>query len=83
MDTQQWLARLADDLQVDDVPLDDAAIRDLLELTREVAHGVERVAGPLSAFLVGVAVGRGANVAVATQSALALLDDPSPADTQD
>ena len=83
MDAQQWLARLADDLQVDDDPLDDAAIRDLLDLTREVAHGVERIAGPLTTFLVGIAVGRGAHVAVAVESALALLDDPQPGGTQD
>jgi hypothetical protein len=33
----------------------------VLDLTREVAHGVSRPAAPLSAFLLGVAVGSGAN----------------------
>jgi fructoselysine-6-P-deglycase FrlB-like protein len=78
MDMTQWLTTLSAELGTDDVGLDDAAIRDLLELTREAAHGVERIAGPLTTFLVGVAVGRGANVAVATEAALALLEEPAP-----
>jgi fructoselysine-6-P-deglycase FrlB-like protein len=78
MDTTQWLTRLAAELGTDDVPLDEAAIRDLLDLTREAAHGVERIAGPLTTFLVGVAVGRGADVAVATEAAMALLEEPAP-----
>jgi hypothetical protein len=79
MDMTQWLSRLGAELGTDDLPLDEAAITDLLDLTREAAHGVERVAGPLTTFLVGVAVGRGANVAVAVEAARALLDDPAPA----
>ena len=78
MDLPQWLSRLGAELGTDDVPLDDAAIRDLLDLTREAAHGVERIAGPLTTFLVGVAVGRGADVNVVTQAASALLDEPAP-----
>ncbi len=83
MDLQQWLTRLAAELGIDDVTLDDAAVRDLLDLTREVAHGVERVGGPLSTFLVGVAVGRGAGLGAATEAATALLDEPAPAPPQD
>ncbi|GGM18258.1 DUF6457 domain-containing protein [Nakamurella endophytica] len=49
-----------------------AALRDeLLDLTRDVAHGVTRVAGPLTTYLVGVAVGRGA----APSTALAAVSD--------
>jgi uncharacterized protein DUF6457 len=33
--------------------------RAILDLAREVAHGVDRPAAPLTAFLVGVAVGQG------------------------
>ena len=77
MDMTQWLARLGAELGTDDVALDDAAVTDLLDLTREAAHGVERVAGPLTTFLVGVAVGRGADVAVAVEAARALLEDPA------
>ena len=82
MDLTQWLTRLAAELGADDVPLDEAAVRDLLDLTREAAHTVERVAGPLTTFLVGVAVGRGAGVAEATEAATALLEEPAPAADQ-
>jgi hypothetical protein len=82
MDVTQWLTRLGAELGTDDVPLDEAAIRELLDLTREVAHGVERIAGPLTTFLVGVAVGRGATVAVATEAATALLEEPAPVQDQ-
>jgi hypothetical protein len=78
MDMTQWLSRLGAGLGIDDVALDEAAITDLLDLTREAAHGVERVAGPLTTFLVGVAVGRGSSVAAAVEAAQALLEVPAP-----
>ncbi|MGI3782780.1 MAG: DUF6457 domain-containing protein [Janthinobacterium lividum] len=78
MDMTQWLTRLGAELGTDDVALDEAAITALLDLTREAAHGVERVAGPLTTFLVGVAVGRGADLAAAVEAALALLEEPAP-----
>ena len=78
MDLTQWLARLGAELGTDDVQLDDAAVTELLDLTREVAHGVERVAGPLTTFLVGVAVGRGADLSATVEAATALLDEPAP-----
>jgi hypothetical protein len=78
MDLTQWLTRLSAALGTDDVRLDEGTIKDLLDLTREAAHGVERVAGPLTTFLVGVAVGRGADVAAATEAATALLEEPAP-----
>lgn len=53
--TQMWLTRVATLLDVDyhDVPIDE-----LLELTRDVAHGVERKSAPLTTFLVGYAAGK-------------------------
>ncbi|SEQ54435.1 DUF6457 domain-containing protein [Microlunatus flavus] len=80
MDLTQWLTRLAEELGVADAVPDEGSTRDLLDLTREAAHGVERVAGPLTTFLVGVAVGRGADPTAATQAAAALLDEPAPSD---
>ncbi|WP_460794972.1 DUF6457 domain-containing protein [Microbacterium sp. GXF0217] len=50
-----WAASLAAALGVrDDVP-----IAALLDVTREVAHGVTRPAGPISTYLVGRAVAQG------------------------
>lgn len=37
----------------------------ILDLAREVAHGVERPAAPVTAYLLGLAVGRGADPAQA------------------
>jgi hypothetical protein len=52
---ESWVAEVGAALDVEGT----ADARALLDLVREVAHQVERPAGPLSAFLVGVAVGRG------------------------
>jgi hypothetical protein len=46
---------------------------EVLDLTREVAHGVSRPAAPLSAFLLGVAVGSGADPEVARARIAGLL----------
>ncbi len=47
---------------------------DLLDLTRDVAHGVARVAGPLTCYLLGMAAARGVapSAAIADISTLAL-----------
>jgi hypothetical protein len=52
----QWTAAVCADLGLDP---DSADLRAVLDLTRDVAHGVARPAAPLTAYLVGVAVGRG------------------------
>jgi hypothetical protein len=72
-----WIidASRALDLPADSIPTD---LRDdLLDLTRDVAHGVARIAGPLTTYLVGIAVGRGQAPSAALASVLALL----PAET--
>lgn len=54
----------------------------ILDLTRDVAHGVARPAAPLTSFLVGLAAGRAggsaADVKAATDRVLALLADYTP-----
>jgi hypothetical protein len=47
-------------------------------LTRDVAHGVARIAGPLTCYLVGVAVGRGADASQALASLTALVPAAEP-----
>ena len=57
-----WIAQASTAL---DVPADSIITdlrNELLDLTRDVAHGVARIAGPLTCYLVGVAVGRGADL---------------------
>ncbi len=52
----QWTAAVCADLGLE---AHDADLRAVLDLTRDVAHGVARPAAPVTAYLVGVAVGRG------------------------
>lgn len=73
MDLTQWLTRLGTELDLGGVTIDDETQRILLDLARDCAHEVERVAAPLSTFLLGVAVGRGADLAAAAEQATAAL----------
>ena len=71
-----WIAQASGAL---DLPADSMTndLRDeLLDLTRDVAHGVARIAGPLTCYLVGVAVGRGADPSQALASLTALVPAP-------
>ncbi|MFB6609804.1 DUF6457 domain-containing protein [Agromyces sp. NPDC056379] len=52
----EWVAALAAELGID---ASGVSIGEVLDLTREVAHGVARPAGPLSTLLVGLAAGAG------------------------
>ena len=53
--TQMWMARVATLLNVDQHEM---LTSELLDLTREVAHGVERKSAPLTTFLLGYAAGK-------------------------
>jgi Domain of unknown function (DUF6457) len=77
---QEWTAAVCADLGLDPAAVDSSAV---LDLARDVAHGVARPAAPLTAYLVGVAVGQGQSLpeAVARISALAATwpaADPAP-----
>jgi hypothetical protein len=65
---EDWIAAVRTELGVD--PVDTKLV---LDLARDVAHGVARPAAPLTAYLLGLAVGRGADPrqAAATVAALA------------
>ena len=73
MELKQWLSTLSAELQTSDVAMDDDAVRTLLDLARDSAHEVERIAAPLTTFLVGIAVGRGAVLSEAATTATTLL----------
>ena len=53
--TQMWLTRVGEIINVDHnlVP-----VAELLDLTRDVAHGVERKSAPLTTFMLGYAAGK-------------------------
>jgi hypothetical protein len=61
---EDWTAAVVAELEVAD--LVDGHTRDLvLDMTRDVAHGVARPAAPLTAYLLGLAAGRAGNPAEA------------------
>jgi Domain of unknown function (DUF6457) len=80
MELKQWLTTLSTELQISDFTLDEDAVHVVLDLARDSAHEVERVAAPLTTFLVGIAVGRGAALGRTAATATALLMSQDPAD---
>lgn len=53
---ERWIDQVCQELGLDPADVD----RDLvLDLARDVAHGVARPAAPLTTYLLGLAVGRG------------------------
>jgi hypothetical protein len=75
-DVDTWLADVSGtlDITLDDV-LPEAMRTELLELTGEIAHTVERLAVPLTSYLIGIAVGQGATPQEAMQAVGRLLPD--------
>ncbi|HET8895872.1 MAG TPA: DUF6457 domain-containing protein, partial [Protaetiibacter sp.] len=75
----RWLTALATELGVDPASV---PVGDVLDLARDVAHGVARPAAPLSTFLVGLAVGAGnGSLSELSARATALADGWSPDET--
>jgi hypothetical protein len=55
---EEWTALVSRELGVADLVDPAATTRLVLDLARDVAHGVARPAAPLTAYLLGVAAGR-------------------------
>jgi hypothetical protein len=72
----EWSTTVAGELGVD--PPDNDGQRLVLDAAREVAHNVLRPAAPLTAYLLGVAVGRGASLDEATATVIALAHRHAP-----
>jgi len=66
---EQWTAAVCADLGLDPGSVDTTTV---LDLARDVAHGVARPAAPLTAYLVGLAVGRGLTLPAAAGRVQAL-----------
>jgi Domain of unknown function (DUF6457) len=57
---ERWTQAACAELGLDPATVE---LRTVLDLARDVAHGVERPAAPLTAYLLGVAAGQGQPVA--------------------
>lgn len=68
----RWVAAAAAELDLDPSTVDVTVV---LELARDVAHQVLRPGAPVSAYLLGLAVGRGADPAQAAGRLMALARD--------
>jgi hypothetical protein len=81
MTLDDWTAAVTVALGLD---YDDPRTRDeVLLLARDAAHGVARPAAPLTTFLLGVAVGRGADLAAAAHEIRGLLPSTETDDGSD
>lgn len=70
---EDWTELVCRELGIEDV-VDRGTVTTLvLDLARDVAHGVARPAAPLTAYLLGVAVGRSADPAAAAPRLAALV----------
>ncbi|MBA8794227.1 hypothetical protein FHX74_001846 [Friedmanniella endophytica] len=76
---ERWLERAAQAAGLDGPALDHATRRAVLDLARDAAHAVERPAAPLTTYLAGIAVGRGADPAEVTARLSALAQEGLPA----
>lgn len=68
----EWIEAACAELGIDTGDVD----RDLiLDVARDVAHGVARPAAPLTAYLIGLAVGRGAPARDAAARVTAMAEE--------
>jgi Domain of unknown function (DUF6457) len=78
-DLGAWLGAVGTELAVPvEEVLPQSAQDEMLALTSEIAHNVVRVAVPLTSYLMGVAVGRGAT----PQEALRIVRELLPTDDE-
>ena len=71
--SDDWISEAAATLDLPTEVLTAVLADELLGLTRDVAHTVARIAGPLTCYLVGVAVGRGMEPSIAIATVTQLL----------
>jgi hypothetical protein len=73
----EWVAAACAELGIDPADADNGLV---LDLARDVAHHVLRPAAPVTAYLLGLAVGRGADAAAAAARLTVLAKARPPGD---
>jgi hypothetical protein len=74
---EKWIGAACAELGIDRAVIDERAV---LDLARDVAHQVDRPAAPVTAFLLGVAVGGGRPFGETAEQMRALSANWPPAD---
>jgi hypothetical protein len=72
---EEWTAAAGASLGLDPGPLSTADTKTVLDVAGDVAHAVARPAAPLTAYLLGIAVGRGMTLPDAADQVRALAQD--------
>lgn len=67
MTLTEWAQLVCDELGLDDAVGEEDVTR-ILDLARDAAHSVARPAAPLTTYLLGIAVGRGAGPDAAAEA---------------
>ena len=72
---EEWTAAVCAELDIADAADGRQTVDLVLDLARDVAHGVARPAAPLTAYLLGLAVGRSATPLTAAPGLAARVRD--------
>lgn len=64
---RDWIEAVTSELGISGVEVSDSLMKEILAVARDAAHNVERPAAPLSTYLMGIAVARGADPADVAQ----------------
>ncbi|AEV89191.1 hypothetical protein ACWT_8184 [Actinoplanes sp. SE50] len=75
----RWVAAASAELGV---PREDVAVTTVLDMARDVAHSVVRPGAPVTAYLMGLAVGRGADLTEVAERVTAMALSWTPATEQ-
>ena len=67
----RWVVAVSEELGLPALPSD---TRTILDMTKDVAHNVDRPAAPVTAYLIGIAVGRGMRLPDAIERVQELAD---------
>lgn len=73
---EDWITESESALSLPPGAIDSELRDELLDVTRQVAHGVARIAGPLTCYLLGLAVARGMSPTDALAAVRANLPEP-------
>lgn len=82
MKLTDWAKDCGDELGLD-LSVERADIDRILGVTRDTAHQVARPAGPVTAYVLGIAVGRGADPAEAAKKLADLAAQRTPEPDED